>query len=159
MPVISGGIIPAPGQIACEEMYFLQAANAGGTYTASVTVPANSWLLDIRVYGVALWNSATSAALQVGDATTADGWYTAVDLLANDLLADEVLTFSSSGGKEGALLVQATGLRNRMWSASARVITASVAEVTTVVVPTGKTRVLVLYTTTSDVGSATFTAT
>jgi hypothetical protein len=157
MPVMSGGVIPAPGQVACEEMYFLQAANnTGGTYTASVTVPANSWIIDIRVYGVALWNSATSAALKVGDATVTDGWYTAVDLLATDLLADEVLSFDSAGGKPGAYNVAATGLRNTMWSASARVITGVVTEATTTVVPTGKTRVLVLYTTSSDVGSATF---
>ena len=76
--------------------------------------------------------------------------------MATDLLADEVLSFDSPGGQEGAKLVTATGLRNTMWSASARVITGVVTEVTTTVVATGKTRILVLYTTSSDVGAATF---
>jgi hypothetical protein len=157
MPVMSGGVIPAPGQVACEEMYFLQAANnTGGTYTASVTVPANSWIIDIRVYGVAVWNSATSATLKVGDASATDGWYTAVDLNATDLLADEVLSFDSPGGQEGAKLVTATGLRNTMWSASARVITGVVTEITTAGLTAGRTRMLVIYTTTSSAGAATF---
>src|SRR5512139_1012754 len=157
MPVISGGNVPAAGELVCEEMLFTQQANnTGGTYTASVTVPANSWITDIRVYGVALWNSATSATMVVGDATTADGYYTGVNLKATDLLVGEVLTFDSPGGKEGSLIVTASGLRNRTWSASERVITATVTEATTTVVATGSTRILVLYTSTSNAGAATF---
>jgi len=157
MPVISGGVIPAAGELVCEEMYFLQAANnTGGTYTAAVTVPADSWLIDIIVYGQALWNSATSATLKIGDASTTDGYFTAVDLLANDLLADETLSFDNPGGKEGAYIVTATGLRNKMWAATERVITGVVTEATTTVVATGKTRVLVVYSTTSNAGSAVF---
>ena len=156
MPVMSGGIVPGAGELICEEMVFTQLAGTGGTYTASVTIPANSWLYDIRVYAVALWNSGTSASLQVGDATTADGYYTAVDLLATDLLVGEVLSFDSPGGVEGALIVTASGLRNRMWSASERVITATVVEVTTTVVATGITHILVIYTSSSNAGAATF---
>jgi hypothetical protein len=159
MPVISGGVIHDPGTLVCEERTFTQAANnTGGTYTATVTVPANSWIVDIKVYAVALWNSATSASLDVGDASVADGFYSSIDLLATDLLADEVLAFDSAGGSPGAYIVAATGLRNTMWSASERVITGLVTEATTTVVATGITRMLVIYSTTSNAGAAVFAA-
>jgi len=156
MPVISGGVIPAAGELVCEEMYFLQAAGTGGTYTASVTVPADSWLIDIIVYGQALWNSSVSGVLKIGDAATSDGYYTAVDLTATDLLADETLSFDNPGGQEGVYIVTATGLRNKMWASTARVITGVVTEVTDAVVATGKTRVLVVYTSSSNAGAAVF---
>ncbi len=160
MPVISGGVVAAPSEVICEEVTFTQLAkNAAGTYTASVTVPANSWIYDIKVYGVALWNSATSASLSVGDGDTADGFYSGIDLKATDLLADEVLSFDSAGGKPGAYIVAATGLRNKMWASTARVITGVVTEDTTTVVPTGITRMLVMYTSTSEAGESTYAAT
>ena len=157
MPVLSGGVIPAAGEVVCEEMYFAQAANnTGGTYTASVTVPADSWLIDIIVYGQALWNSVTSAVLKIGDASTTDGYYVGVDLKATDLLVDETLSFDNPGGKEGAYIVSATGLRNKMWASTERVITGVVTEATTTVAAAGKTRVLVVYSTTSNAGNAVF---
>ena len=156
MPYISGGNVIDPAELICEERTFTQVTNTGGTYTASVTVPANSWIIDIRIYGQVLWDSATSAAMVVGDVTDPNGWYDAIDLKATDLLVGEVLSFDSPGGKEGVYLVTASGLRNTMWSASERVISGVVTEVTTAGLTAGRTRMLVIYTTTSSAGAATF---
>jgi hypothetical protein len=122
-----------------------------------VTVPADSGLIDIIVYGEGLWNSVTSASLKVGDAIDSEGYYIDVDLLAAaDLLVGETLSFDNPGGTEGIYIVTATGLRNKMWASTARVITGVVTEATAAVVATGKTRILVVYTSTSNAGSAVF---
>jgi len=156
MPVISGGIIAAAGELICERVTFTQVANTGGTYTGSVTVPANSWIIDIKVYCEVEWNSATSAILKVGDVGVTDGWYTGVRLQTTDLVAGECLSFDSAGGVPGAYLVAATGLRNTMWSAAARVITGVVTETTTTGLTAGRTHMLVIYTSTSNAGAAVF---
>ena len=48
MPVMSGGLVTQPGRILFEEVTFTETTGAG-TYTGSVTVPGNSWLLDIKI--------------------------------------------------------------------------------------------------------------
>jgi len=158
MPIIGGANAPGPGRVISQEVTFTEATNTGGTYTASVTVPPLSWIIDIRVYGQAVWTSATSAALIVGDGVDPDGWYAATNVKATDLLANEVLTFDSAGGKSGAYHVVATGLRKTMWSLLERVITGTITTVTTVGSTAGRTRMLVLYTTPVDPIPATFTA-
>lgn len=81
--------------------------NGAGTYTFDVLVPAYSVILDTIVYAEALWTAGTSASLEVGDyaftsgaigaAIDADGFFTAIDLKATDLLAGESLSWSFGG--------------------------------------------------------------
>jgi hypothetical protein len=59
-----------------------------------VSVPAGATILDIIVNGVALWNNAGACTLKVGDVADDDGYFTAVDLKATDLLAGESLSFA-----------------------------------------------------------------
>jgi len=151
MPIIGGGNAPGPGEVICEEVLFAgQDSAAGGTYQGSVTVPPNSWLLDIKVYGQALWTSVTSAVLKVGDAVDDDGWYVGINAKATDLLVGEVLSMDSPGGKPGAYNVTATALRKTQWSSLERVVNGVITEVTTAGAVAGRTRMLVIYTSTSE---------
>jgi len=155
MPIIGGGNATGPGEVICQEALFTEVSNTGGVYTASVTVPPMSWLLDIRLYGQVLWTSATSASIIVGDGVDDNGWYVASDTKATDLLAGEVITFESAGGRHGAYLTTAE-LRSTMWSALQRVITAKITTVTTAASVAGRTRMLVIYTTQANAVAAVF---
>ena len=117
--------------------------NGAGTYTASVDVPAGATILDIIVNGVALWAAATSAVLKVGDAADDDGFYTAVNLKATDLLAGESISFSHQGGKGGAYFAGTNTHVAPRRSASARRISGVVTSVGAGTA--GRTRMLVIY--------------
>lgn len=113
-----------------------------GIYTASAAVPAGATIIDIIVNGVALWTAATSATMKVGDVADDDGYYTAVNLKAIDLLAGESLSFDQAGGKAGAYIANAQV--SPRYSAAARVISG----VVTTVGATGnagRTRMIVIY--------------
>ena len=112
-----------------------------GTYTATVVVPAGATLVDIIIDGVALWAAATSAVLKVGDATDDDGYFTAVNLKATDLLAGESIDFYAAGGKAGADI--AGSQINRRYSAAARTISGVVTSVGAGTA--GRTRMTVVY--------------
>ncbi len=127
--------------------------SGSGVYTGSVTVPAGATLIDIQVHGLAVWNNGGTATGKVGDADDDDGWYTGINMKATDLAAGEVIRFSSSGGKEGVYLVQATGLLSAAYSASARVISMVVTTSSTGGT-TGRTRLQVLYSCPSSATSA-----
>ncbi len=86
--------------VLAESLYFVE--NGAGTYTGTVVLPANAELINIIVHGEALWTAATSATLIVGDATDDDGYFTAVNLKATDLLAGESIDLYREGGKFGA---------------------------------------------------------
>ena len=111
------------------------------TYTCSVTVPAGATIIDIIVNGVALWAAATSATMKVGDVADDDGYYTAVNLKATDLLAGESLSFALAGGKAGAYI--ANSQVSPRYSATARTIAGVVTSVGAGT--TGRTRMLVIY--------------
>lgn len=84
------------------------------THTATFAIPAGSTLFDIVVDIGALWTATTSATLKVGDTADDDGYFTAVNLKATDLVLGEQLRASNStlwGGRNGAYLVAATGQR------------------------------------------------
>ena len=115
------------GVVKTEELVLVAAGLAAGVYTASIDVPAGSIIVDIIVNGVALWNNGTSATLKVGDATDDDGYYTAVDLKATDLLAGESISFSEAGGKAGAYI--ANSQVSPRYSASDRVVSAIITTV------------------------------
>ena len=144
MPVISGGVVGQPGQTLFEEVTFTETTGAG-TYTGSVTVPANSWLLDIKIWNAVYWTATTSATLIVGDVADPNGWFAGVDLKTTDIVPGEVIDFNNPGGKEGAYLVTATGERELMYASTARVITG---EIITVGAAgnAGRSRMVVLYT-------------
>ncbi len=166
MPVISGGNVVQPGQVLQHEFLFTEVTgnNAAGTYNASVTIPAGSYVVDVIVYATALWNSSGACTLIVGDTQSggspdADGFFTGVDLKATDLLAAEGLSMSGgtglAGGKIGADVANSQFNRRRL--AVERTITATV---TTAAASgtTGVTRVIVLYTDPASVQNAVFTA-
>jgi hypothetical protein len=113
-----------------------------GTYTGSVSVPADATILDIIVNGVALWTAGTSAVMKVGDAADDDGYYTAVNLKATDLLAGESISFALAGGKAGAYI--ANSQVSPRYSASARVISGIVTSVGAGTA--GRTRMCVIFT-------------
>lgn len=125
------------------EVTFTETTGAG-TYTGSVTLPAGATLLDIIINGVALWTATTSATMKVGDGTDDDGYYTAVDLKATDLLAGESLSFCLAGGQQGAYI--ANSQVSPRYAAGSRTISGVV---TTVGAAgnAGRTRMTVVYST------------
>lgn len=127
--------------VEAHEVSFTETTGAG-TYTGSVTVPAGATILDIIVNGVALWTATTSATLIVGDVTDPDGYYTAVDLKATDLLAGESISFALAGGKAGAYI--ANSQVSPRYSASERTISGVVTTVGAAG-SAGRTRMVVVY--------------
>lgn len=135
------------------EVTFTETTGAG-TYTGSVSLPAGATVEDILVSGVALWDTATSATMKVGDAGDDDGFYTAVNLKATDLLAGESISFALSGGKAGAYI--ANSQVSPRYSATARVISGVVTTVGTTG-SAGRTRMTVIWSlpVTADITAAT----
>jgi hypothetical protein len=129
------------GGIRQQELVLKVGPTTAGAYTASVTLPAGAHLLDILVEGVTLWDSGTSATGIVGDAADDDGYFTAVNCKATDLLAGESISFALAGGKAGAYI--ANSQVSPRYSATARVITAKITTVGTSTA--GETRVSVIW--------------
>ena len=81
------------------------------THTGTVVVPAGATLLDIYVVPEVLWaNTGGVAGLTVGDAGSASGWFTNINLKATDLILGERLQASNAnnwGGVNGAYLTTA----------------------------------------------------
>lgn len=96
-------------------------------YSASVPIPAGATIHDIKVRSTVLWDDGTSASLTVGDESDADGYFTAVDLKATDLLVGEEINFVQTGGCEGAYLDTTTGERSAMYKASGGRVVAAIA--------------------------------
>ena len=144
------------GKRVTEEVTFTE-NTVNTTFTGAVSVPAGAWITDIRVRAVALWNDGTAASMIVGDAADPDGFYTAINLKATDLLADEVIRFEFTGGTEGAYMVVSTG-EVFDYSAAARVIT-GVVTVTDKDGTTGRTRMIVEYIVPATVTAATASGT
>jgi hypothetical protein len=145
------GIAAPAGLVVAEEVAFTEAG--AGTYTGSVTVPAGATILDIKVGSTVLWAAATSAAMDVGDATDPNGWFAAINLKATDLLVGEEINFVQTGGKEGAYLSTTTGLRSAAYSASARVVSGII--VSEGAGTAGRTRMTVIYALPASVTAAT----
>lgn len=122
------------------------AENGAGTYDADFVIPIGGTIIDVQVDGIALWAAGTSASLEIGDAADPDGFFTAVDLKATDLLAGEGLSFAKGGGTEGAYFqVAATHApKNLMDTSITRTLRARVVSVGAGT--TGRTTVRVLYT-------------
>ena len=138
--------------VVSEEVTFTEDGDT--TYTGAVSVPAGATILDIVVHQVALWDDGTSASLKVGDDNDDDGFFTAVDLKATDLLAEQSINFDKTGGQEGAYLAGTATHWTDRYSASARSVTG--------VVTTGgqdgtagRTRMTVIYSLPSSITAAT----
>lgn len=140
--VLSGtaSVSGTPPLAQAEQVDFTE--EGAGTYTGTISLPAGAIIHDIIVVAVALWDAASSASLEVGDSADPDGFFTAVDLKATDLLADESVALHEKDGGVGGAYVAATHITDR-YSATARDI---VATVTSVGAGTaGRTRVIVTY--------------
>lgn len=130
----------SPGGIVAEERTFTEIGGAL-TYTASVALPAGATLLDIIINGVALWDNAGAVTMKVGD-TDDDGYYTAINLKATDLLAGESLSFALAGGKAGAYI--ANSQVSPRYAVAARTISGIITAASTGG-STGRTRMTVIY--------------
>ena len=114
-------------RVVIEEFTFTEAAGgAGQTYTASCSVPAGAYILDVVAHAVVLWDDTGACTLNVGTSTPldADGYFATINLKATDLLVGEYLRSSDIdawGGKPGVYLT-AAGLQTS-YSATARVVT------------------------------------
>jgi hypothetical protein len=108
-----------------------------------LTVPANSYILDVQVHGVALWVSGAAVAMIVGDGDDDNGFHVSTDLKATALLAGEANTMEHPGGLAGAY----TDAQQRVfYSSSARTVIADITVTTHATAATaGETRVLVMY--------------
>ena len=124
------------------------------THTCTVTLPADSWLLNIQFVTSVLWTDAETS-LSIGDADDPNGWFDDVDLAATDLLVGEVLDFSNAenwGGTQGVYLVAATGRKGQAIAAYTGVYVPTASEVIGVVTMTtstgtaGRSHLLVTYT-------------
>lgn len=91
----------APGTVRSESIRFQENGGAAGTYSASFEVPDGAFLIDVIVHATAVWTG-TAATLIVGDGDDPNGFFTAVNLKATDLVANESISFSMQGGKKGA---------------------------------------------------------
>lgn len=126
--------------VVCEAVTFTETAGAG-TYTGTVAMPAGSYLIDVQVHGIALWTAATSASLKVGDGADDDGFFTATNLKATDLLAGEANTIEHPGGLAGAYIASEQRV---LYSSTARSV---IGVVTTVggSGTAGRTHMVVIY--------------
>lgn len=145
---LTGSIVEA------HEVTYTETGGAG-TYTGSVSVPAGATILDIVINGVALWDNAGAVTMIVGDGTDPDGYFTAVDLKATDLLAGESIAFETAGGQAGAYI--ANSQVSPRYSSSARTITGVVTTADTGG-STGRTRMLVVFALPQSSSAAVFAA-
>lgn len=121
--------------------------NGAGTYDADFQIPIGATILDVQIDGVALWTAATSASLEIGDAADPDGFWTAIDLKATDLLAGEGLSFAKTGSTEAGAywqVVASHNAKNLMDTTQARVLRARIVSVGAGTA--GRTTVRVIYT-------------
>lgn len=133
--------IPATAYIVqAQEVTFTETSGAG-TYTGTMALPAGARIIDIGCDGIALWNSAGACALVVGDADSANGFFTSTDLKATDLLAGEINNIEHPGGKAGTYLASEA---RALYSALARNVIAVVTQASGTGTA-GRTRVYVVY--------------
>jgi hypothetical protein len=137
----------APAFAAVRSLQARFVETGAGSYVGDFILPAGATLIDIIVEAEALWAAGTSAVIDIGDSGDADGYFSAVNLKATDLLAGESISLGSTqvnGGDGAAYVIVGTSTHlTRGYSASARTITATITSVGAGT--TGRTRVTVLY--------------
>lgn len=134
------GIAASGSLVVMQSLSFTETSGAG-TYTGTMSLPAGSRIIDIGCDGQALWNSAGACALVVGDASSANGFFTSTDLKATDLLAGEINNIEHPGGKAGTYLASEA---RALYSATARDVIAVVTQASGTGT-LGRTRVYVVY--------------
>jgi hypothetical protein len=149
-PVLTGDA--GTGTVFSKTVLFTEDATSV-THTGTVVIPAGATLLDILVVPQVLWTD-TSTRLTVGDAASANGWFTSCDLAATDLVLGERLQASNAnnwGGVNGTYLTtagrfgqQATNMIGGYCPTAYSVI--GVVAVTTPSGTAGRTRMTVLWT-------------
>ncbi len=146
--------VGAVGQVISEMVTFTE-NTVNGTFTGTIVVPAGSYLIDVIVHSVALWNDGAGATMIVGDTADPNGFFDAIDLRATDLLAGEQISMGITGGKEGADFDggESAGdhLRRRYLSGARNVI--GVVTATTKDGTTGVTHMVVVYVTPTNVAA------
>ncbi len=146
---VSGGVLG--GVVALQALFTEDATTT--THTATFTIPAGATLLDIIATPQVLWTGGT-AALTIGDANSATGWFASTDLKASDLILGERLQASNAnnwGTKNGTYLTtagrfgqQSTNMIGGYCPTAYSVI--AVVAVGTPATTAGRLRVTVLYT-------------
>jgi hypothetical protein len=145
----AGGVEAAPaGGLRLATITFTQ-TSGNGVYTGAVSLPAGSRIIDIGCDAQVLWDASTSASLIVGDAVDPDGFFTATDLKATDLLAGEINDLEHQGGKGGAYIASE---QRQLYQATARSVIAEVTQVGTGTA--GRTRVYVVFGTATETAAA-----
>lgn len=140
------GVAPA-GPVSVQSLAARFVESGAGVYTANFNLPGGATLIDIIVEAEALWTAATSAVLDIGDAADPDGYFSAVDLKATDLLAGESVAIGSTqvrGGDNGAYLTVGTSTHiSRRFSSADRTLAAVITSVGAGTA--GRTRVTVVF--------------
>ncbi len=110
-PAITGAVVTGNGNtgiVISKIVPFVEVATLT-THTGTVVLPAGSLLLDIYFWSTVLW-TATDAAVVIGDANSANGYFTTCQLDTTDLVVGERLQASNAnnwGGVNGAYLTTA----------------------------------------------------
>ncbi len=123
-----GGISATAYQTVMEMLAFRETTGAG-TYRGTITVPANSLILDVVWKNSKLWTATTSATLNVGDEDDPDGYFANINLKAEPVEATPTNPVSWSSFKSDAGTKAGAYAGLRKYSTSAQVITATVVTV------------------------------
>lgn len=134
------GLTATSYPVVMESVLFTETSGAG-TYTGTIALPAGARIIDIGVDGIALWNSAGACSLIVGDAADPDGFFTATDLKATDLLAGEINNLEHPGGKAGVYIASEQRV---LYSTAARSVIGVVTQASGTGTA-GRTRLYVVY--------------
>lgn len=126
--------------------YNSNGGGAAGTYTGTVKIPPNCYLVDVALYGVSLWTGSSTVAAIVGDADDDNGYLVSTNLKATDLLAGEAISVAAGTAMAGGLIgayVANSAWAGGVYSTSARSITCLITAVGTATA--GETHFIVKY--------------
>jgi hypothetical protein len=85
----------------CETRTFTETA-VTGTYTATIVLPAGSVVFDVLWQNHVLWTNGTSAAMQVRDTETADGYWNSTNVKTTPAVDVDGAGGWSTRGQDGA---------------------------------------------------------
>lgn len=124
----AGGVEGAlDGGSITKELTFTE-TSGDGVYTGTMALPAGARISDVGCDCQAVWTASTSASLIVGDDIDPDGFFTATNLKATDLILGEINNIEHPGGKAGAYIVSE---QRALYQATARNVIAEVTKVGT----------------------------